>query len=344
MAREVYASGALRASGILGHNGTSRAVVLATDHRYFGMHRGTEGFAEILPALIPYCDAFMTSQGILKYECVRQALEENITPIILRASGCVNIASRRKSPADQLLVKAAYKTVAGGDFDQIYKESERDEKISATSRAHLEKMKRLLNEDDTEADERLIMTAEQATKVHSLVKAVAVSVHIGSRYETPTLHELTRMVTQAYERNRQGSSLAVLGVDAVGKELEERSNDADRLAQSVCLIAEHGADFVKTYLPEEGAEKVLSACPVPVGMAGAKMPAGDVDPIRSTLEITARAMDAGYQFIDMGRRIWLDKNPVAAIRSVKALVKGGNSVDDSYKLYLETTRYSETTK
>lgn len=335
--RETYVSEALRASGILGPDGTSRAVVLATDHRYFGMHKGTERFSEILPALIPYCDAFMTSQGVLKYEGVRQALEKNKTPIILRASGCVSIASRRKSPAEQLLIKAAYEAVTGNKFNDDYGEAQRDEKTNAESEVHFKSMKRLLEDDDTEADERLIMTAEQATNMHTNVRAVAVSVHIGSRYETQTLHELTRMVTQAYERGRQGFPLAVLGVDAVGKELEERSNDADRLTQSVCLIAEHGADAVKTYLPQNGAEKVLSACPVPVGMAGAKMPVGDTDPIRSTLEITARAMDAGYQFIDMGRRIWLDKKPVAAIQSIRALVKEGKGVDNSHKLYSDAT-------
>ena len=279
--QEVYVSGRLRRSWIFGEGGEGRAVILAADHRYFGLWKGTENFGEVLPGLVPYADAFMTSDGVLRcYRGIRAAIKEKRTPVILRASGCTSI---RNIPEDK----------------------------------------------DSMANERLIFSAKEADEREA--SAVAVSIYVGTRYQGQTLSNLR-------EISRQGeNTMPVLGVCAVGKELGGLSEDADYLAQAGTLAVEHGADFVKTYYPEEGFEKVLAVTPVPVVVAGGKMPEGlDCEGrARSSLEMAAKAVGKGARGIDFGRRVWTDKNPEAMIQALRAVVIGGMDVDNAVRRYAE---------
>ena len=58
-----------------------------------------------------------------------------------------------------------------------------------------------------------------------------------------------------------------MGVTAVGKNMVR---DAKYFRLACRIIAELGAQYVKTYYVEEGFETVTASCPVPIVMAGGK--------------------------------------------------------------------------
>src|SRR6266545_190097 len=110
------------------------------------------------------------------------------------------------------------------------------------------------------SDEQIAIDIEDAARLN--VAALAVQVFIGGEHETQSIHNMTRLVDMGL---RYG--IPVMGVTAVGKEL---TRDARYLRLACRIIAELGAQFVKTYYCEEGFETVTSSCPVPIVMAGGK--------------------------------------------------------------------------
>ena len=63
------------------------------------------------------------------------------------------------------------------------------------------------------------------------------------------------------------SGVPVMGITAVGKDMKR---DAQYFRLACRIIAELGAQYVKTYYVEEGFETVTASCPVPIVMAGGK--------------------------------------------------------------------------
>jgi putative autoinducer-2 (AI-2) aldolase len=153
---------------------------------------------------------------------------------------------------------------------------------------------------------------------------MAVQVFIGGEYETQSVHNMTRLVDAGL-----GSGIPVLGVTAVGRELVR---DARYLGLATRIIAELGAQMVKTYYCDEGFERVVADCPVPIIMAGGKKL-----PELEALTMARRAIDAGAAGVDMGRNIFQSDAPIAMIKAVSAVVHEGASATDANDLY-ETLR------
>jgi putative autoinducer-2 (AI-2) aldolase len=174
------------------------------------------------------------------------------------------------------------------------------------------------------ADEGLTTSMEDALRLN--VAAVTLSIFVGTDHERQTLLSLSKLVD---EGERYG--MPVLAVTAVGKELEKR--DARFLALCCRIAAELGAHFVKTYYCD-GFEKVVEACPVPVVIAGGPR----LETFRDTLQLVHDALERGASGVDMGRNIWQDGHPVAAIQAVRAIVHEGHSVDEAFALYTKLAK------
>jgi putative autoinducer-2 (AI-2) aldolase len=170
------------------------------------------------------------------------------------------------------------------------------------------------------SDENVAVDMDDAVRIDA--SAVAVQVFIGGEHETRSVRNLTTLVDAGY---RVG--VPVLGVTAVGKEL---TRDARYLGLATRIIAELGAQIVKTYYCERDFAHVTAGCPVPVIMAGGKKL-----PARDALEMARRALDEGAAGVDMGRNIFQRTAPVAMIRAVRAVVHDGLSADDAHALYRE---------
>ena len=110
------------------------------------------------------------------------------------------------------------------------------------------------------SDEQIAMDMEDAVRLNAA--GVGIQVFIGGEHETRSVHNMTRLVDAGL---RYG--MPVMGVTAVGKDMV-RNAKYFRLACRI--IAELGAQYVKTYYVEEDFETVTASCPVPIVMAGGK--------------------------------------------------------------------------
>jgi len=163
------------------------------------------------------------------------------------------------------------------------------------------------------SNEEITVSMKDAIRLN--VSAVAFSIYIGSKYEHQTIVNFSKLVDEGMEYG-----IPVLAVTAVGKELEKR--DARYLSLCCRLAAELGASFVKTYYCEDF-EKVVKSCPVPLVIAGGPKLKTEFD----ALQIAHDAIKRGAAGVDMGRNIWQSENPVAMIKTIRAIVHENTSID-----------------
>jgi putative autoinducer-2 (AI-2) aldolase len=172
------------------------------------------------------------------------------------------------------------------------------------------------------SDEEIAVDIEDALRLG--VCGVGVQVYVGGPMETKTIHNMTRLIDAGL---RYG--VPVLGVTAVGREL---TRDARYLGLATRMLAELGAQVVKTYYCEQDFEHVTSACPVPIVMAGGKkLPEIDA------LEMAYRAVQQGASGVDMGRNIFQSDSPVAMLQAVRKCVHEGMPPRQALEFY-ETTK------
>jgi len=168
------------------------------------------------------------------------------------------------------------------------------------------------------SNEKLAIDVDDAVRLGA--SAMAVQVFVGGEFETQTVHNMTRLVDEGYRRG-----IPVLGVTAVGKELVR---DARYLGLATRICAELGAQVVKTYFCEEGFERVIAGCPVPIVVAGGKKL-----PELDALTMARRAIDAGAAGVDMGRNIFQSEAPGAMVQAVRKVVHDGFSPSEALDAY-----------
>ena len=106
-----------------------------------------------------------------------------------------------------------------------------------------------------------VYDVEDVVRVNA--SAMAVMVACGDRAsEQITTQNLVHTVDMG-----EKLGIPVLGVTAVGKDM---ARDARYFGLATRVCAENGAAFVKTYYVDEGFEKVVAQCPVPIVIAGGK--------------------------------------------------------------------------
>jgi putative autoinducer-2 (AI-2) aldolase len=159
---------------------------------------------------------------------------------------------------------------------------------------------------------------EEAVRLNAA--AVAVQCYVGEPGEHQTLSNLVRTVDAG---NRVG--MPTMGVTAVGKEM---ARDARYLGLATRVLAELGANFIKTYFCEPGFEDVVAGCPVPIVIAGGKK-----IPELEALKMARRAIDQGACGVDMGRNIFCAEDPVAMVQAVRAVVHENEKPQKAFDLY-----------
>lgn len=175
-------------------------------------------------------------------------------------------------------------------------------------------------------DEHLTTSMEEALRLN--VCAVALQTFSGSSYESRTIRNLALL---ANEGERYG--MPVLGVVALGDEYTNKSNDARYLAMACRILAENGASFVKTYYPEEGFDKMVNGCFVPLVVAGGPQPKTAEDKDLFTFELAFKAIQAGAAGLDFGRKVWQSDHPIAVARALYAIVHEKYTAKEAYDLY-----------
>jgi putative autoinducer-2 (AI-2) aldolase len=155
------------------------------------------------------------------------------------------------------------------------------------------------------SDEQIAMDMEDAVRLNAA--GVGIQVFIGGEFETRSIHNMTKLVDAGL---RYG--IPVMGVTAVGKEMVR---DAKYFRLACRIIAELGAQYVKTYYVADGFETVTASCPVPIVMAGGKKL-----PELDALTMAYNAVQEGAAGVDMGRNIFQSDAPKAMIAAVRAVV------------------------
>lgn len=154
--------------------------------------------------------------------------------------------------------------------------------------------------------------------------AVSMSIFVGSEHEHQTLLNLSNLVNECEEYG-----IPVMAVTAVGTEMGKR--DARYLALASRIAAELGARVVKTYYCEEGFEKVVHGCPVPIVIAGGPK----VDSELEVFNWVHDALQKGAIGVNLGRNIWQHNYPVAMARAIRATIHENATPKEAQALFDE---------
>lgn len=168
------------------------------------------------------------------------------------------------------------------------------------------------------SDEQIAMDMEDAVRLNAA--GVGIQVFIGGEFETRSIHNMTRLVDAGL---RVG--IPVMGVTAVGKDMVR---DAKYFRLACRIIAELGAQYVKTYYVDEGFDTITSSCPVPIVMAGGKKL-----PELDALTMAYNAVQQGAAGVDMGRNIFQSDAPQAMLAAVHAVVHRNMKPADALDMY-----------
>jgi putative autoinducer-2 (AI-2) aldolase len=169
------------------------------------------------------------------------------------------------------------------------------------------------------SNEQIALDMEDAARLNAV--GVGVQVYIGSEYETQTVHNMTRLVDAGLKLG-----IPVMGITAVGKDMKR---DAQYFRLACRIIAELGAQYVKTYYVEDGFETVTASCPVPIVMAGGKKL-----PELEALTMAYNAVQQGAAGVDMGRNIFQSEAPKAMLAAVNAVVHQNTKPKEALEIYL----------
>ena len=173
------------------------------------------------------------------------------------------------------------------------------------------------------SDEEIAMDMDDAVRLNAA--GVGIQVFIGGEFETRSVHNMTRLVDAGL---RVG--IPVMGITAVGKNMVR---DAKYFRLACRIIAELGAQYVKTYYVEEGFDTVTASCPVPIVMAGGKKLA-ELD----ALTMAYNAIQEGAAGVDMGRNIFQSESPVAMIKALRMVVHEGEKPKAAFDFFMAEKR------
>jgi len=157
--------------------------------------------------------------------------------------------------------------------------------------------------------------------------AVSMSIFVGSEHEHETLLNLSNLVNECEEYG-----IPVMAVTAVGTELGKR--DARYLALASRIAAELGARVVKTYYCEEGFEKVVRGCPVPIVIAGGPKVNSEIEVFRWVYD----ALQKGAIGVNLGRNVWQHNHPVAMVKAIRAIIHENATPKEAQAIFDKTKR------
>ena len=152
------------------------------------------------------------------------------------------------------------------------------------------------------------------------VCAMAAQVYIGSEYEHKSIANIIKLIDTGLS-----AGIPTLAVTGVGKDM---ARDARYFGLATRIAAEIGAHYVKSYFVEDGFERIVAGCPVPIVIAGGKKL-----PELEALEMAYKAVDQGAAGVDMGRNIFQSEAPVAMLRAVARVVHDLEKPDKAFEMF-----------
>ncbi len=170
----------------------------------------------------------------------------------------------------------------------------------------------------TNLNDNVVMDVEAAVNMNA--SAMAIMLSIGDKEnEAKTVANLFHLADVAGK-----FGIPVMGITAVGKDMQR---DARYFGLASRICAENGANLVKTYYCENFAN-VVSACPVPIVIAGGKK----LSELQA-LDMCYKAINDGAAGVDMGRNVFQSENPVAMLKAVSAVVHDGITPQQGFEMF-----------
>ena len=170
--------------------------------------------------------------------------------------------------------------------------------------------------------EILAVDAEEAVRLNA--DCLAIQTFIGGDGQLSSLKNLEDAVNMGCRY-----SIPILGVVAVGKQME-RTTKFFKLATR--MLAELGANMVKTYYCDDF-EEVVAACPVTIVVAGGKKL-----PENEALTLAYNAIKGGARGVDMGRNIFQSLHSVEMLQAVNKIVHEGFTDKEAYEFYQDLVK------
>ena len=171
--------------------------------------------------------------------------------------------------------------------------------------------------DDDLSHEVVAVNIEDAIRMNA--DCMAVQTFVGADGELSSLDNLSKVVNTGLRY-----SIPTMGVVAVGKQME-RTDRFFKLATRI--VAELGANIIKTYYCENF-EEVVAACPVPIVVAGGKKLPED-----EALTLAYHAISEGAHGLDMGRNIFQCEHPVEMAAAIRKIVHEGATDKEAFEFY-----------
>ncbi|MCR9238390.1 MAG: 3-hydroxy-5-phosphonooxypentane-2,4-dione thiolase [Alphaproteobacteria bacterium] len=154
--------------------------------------------------------------------------------------------------------------------------------------------------------------------------AMAAQVYIGAEYEHKSIANVVKLIDIG---TRYGiPTMAVTGVGA------DMVRDARYFGLATRIAAEIGSQLVKSYYVDDGFEKIVLGCPVPIVIAGGKKL-----PERDALEMAYRAINQGAAGVDMGRNVFQSSNPVGMLQALEQVVHHDMTGEEAYAVFQDAT-------
>ncbi|MGJ8530720.1 MAG: 3-hydroxy-5-phosphonooxypentane-2,4-dione thiolase [Alphaproteobacteria bacterium] len=154
--------------------------------------------------------------------------------------------------------------------------------------------------------------------------AMAAQVYIGAEYEHKSIANVVKLIDVG---TRYGiPTMAVTGVGA------DMVRDARYFGLATRIAAEIGSQLVKSYYVDDGFEKIVLGCPVPIVIAGGKKL-----PERDALEMAYRAINQGAAGVDMGRNVFQSSNPVGMLQALEQVVHHDMTGEEAYAVFQDAT-------
>ena len=108
----------------------------------------------------------------------------------------------------------------------------------------------------------------------------------------------------------------------------ERDEWHDLIKRGCRILAELGADLIKTFYTDERFGEITQSVPVPIVVLGSKKLPEEIDALR----LAEHAVAGGARGVAIGRNIFQAKDPGKMIHALRAVVKDKKSADESAAL------------
>lgn len=178
----------------------------------------------------------------------------------------------------------------------------------------------------SESVHRPLLTVAQAVAKGADLVLASMSINTGSeRVDTENASLFSQNVQQAHE----------LGMPIIGEFFPARTEkmSPEELHENIRIgcrvIAELGADIIKTFYTGTRFNEIVASTPVPILILGAEKTPTEKD----ALVLAANAANAGARGIVFGRNIFQSCHPANFIQAVRAVMNNETDVADAIKTY-----------